>query len=156
MYERATPLTCGTLDSGLLYTGRVSADASPRRVLVVDDDDAVRDLLKDFLERHGYLVSTVADGKAALNVMATEPPHVVLLDLRLPVMSGRDALDRLGTNDAPANPAVLLLSAAPELESTALEPGAAGTLGKPFDPTALLALLERLVPLAIAGSRSAR
>jgi DNA-binding response OmpR family regulator len=118
-----------------------------RRVLVVEDDATVRDLLQDLLERQGFAVSTAESGEAALSTLASQRPHIVLLDLALSGLSGWDVLEQMRTEGAgPADPSVLLLSASPDLEATALAYGTAGALAKPFEPATLLALLERLVP----------
>lgn len=69
------------------------------RILVVDDNDALRENLAEALELEGYKVVVAADGDAALmHLEAEPPPGVVLLDLMLPGMSGRDLLALIRTN----------------------------------------------------------
>jgi CheY-like chemotaxis protein len=65
-----------------------------RSILVVDDEEAIRSLLVSFLEPKGYRVSTAGDGREALRQIGEEPPHLVVLDLRLPEMDGMEALRR--------------------------------------------------------------
>lgn len=70
----------------------VASPAGVAHVLVVDDNMAVRQLLADFLSAEGYRVSAVASGEEALARIAESPPHVVLLDLALPGISGLEVL----------------------------------------------------------------
>ena len=64
-------------------------------VLVVEDEAESRDTLRELLELEGYVVETASDGKAALELMETIDPCVVLLDLFMPVMDGWQVIDRL-------------------------------------------------------------
>ena len=65
------------------------------RILVVDDEESIRNLMRMTLELDGYKVSTAADGPTALEIFEKENPEVVLLDVRLPGMSGIEILDRI-------------------------------------------------------------
>lgn len=83
----------------------------PTTVLVVDDEDDIVALLRDFLEAEGYVVLTAADGAAALETLAREPVDCLLLDVMMPGQSGFDVLRRIReTRDVP----VLFLSARQE------------------------------------------
>ena len=64
-------------------------------ILVVDDEESIRNLMRMTLELDGYEVSTAADGPTALDIFEKENPEVVLLDVRLPGMSGIEILDRI-------------------------------------------------------------
>lgn len=120
------------------------------RVLVADDDRAIRETLRAVLEEEGYAVVEAADGGRALEILrAQAAPHVVLLDLRMPVMDGAAVLrtvaadERLATRHAYA-----IITANPELVPAALD-GAKGRLLsvpvilKPFDLDAVLETVER-------------
>ena len=72
--------------------GNGSRDGGRRRVLVVEDDIALRDALSDFLQSAGHVVDSVGDGQAALERMRHTPPDAVILDLMLPVMDGWQVL----------------------------------------------------------------
>ena len=61
---------------------------SKKRILIVDDEDGIRDLLKERLEEEGYTCHTASTGDAALEVLAAEPVHVALLDIIMPGMTG--------------------------------------------------------------------
>ena len=108
------------------------------RVLVVDDDEAVRVLLTRYLEMEGFDVEPVADGESALNVIATSAPDLVLLDLMLPAQDGLDVLTRLRrSSDVPV---ILLTARGSEADRIlGLKMGADDYVVKPFSPGELTA-----------------
>ena len=81
-------------------------------VLVVEDEAESRDTLRELLELEGYTVETASDGKAALEVLETIDPCVVLLDLFMPVMDGWQVIDRLRTDGRLARMNVLIITSA--------------------------------------------
>lgn len=111
-------------------------------VLVVDDDPGVRDVLADALEADGFEVSTASNGREALRCIGVEEPAVMLLDLQMPVMDGRELLRTL--HQARLDVPVVLMSATPQVAGEAAEAHAAGYLSKPFDLDQALSLVERL------------
>lgn len=117
-------------------------------ILVVDDEEDVRDLLSRFLTRRGYEVDTAADGEAALEAVAQEKPDIVLLDIKLPKLSGLDVLERL--RDEASDVAIITMSGVAD-ENTArrsLELGAADFVTKPFNlPYLETSLLAKLILL---------
>ncbi len=122
------------------------------RVLVVDDDAGVRNLLLRYLELEGYAVDAAADGRAALATMVEHPPDLVLLDVMLPVQDGFDFLAQLRrTTDVP----VIMLTARSEGSSRVLglRLGADDYIAKPFSLDELSARLEAV--LRRGGRRSA-
>jgi DNA-binding response OmpR family regulator len=74
------------------------ADEQPKKVLVVEDEGAMRDIVAHKLQTHGFLVSQAADGKEALEVFAKEHPDLVLLDLMLPEVDGFTVLQTIRSN----------------------------------------------------------
>ena len=112
-------------------------------VLVVDDNDAIRAMVQEVLEAEGYLVSTAADGREALDHIAASPPTVVLLDLQMPVLDGwqTQAALRQQRPDIP----VVFMTAGNRTQHEAAHHQAAGYLAKPFDITDLLDTVERFV-----------
>lgn len=118
----------------------------PIRVLVVDDDPGLRDLLHRYLTREGFTVETVADGAALRAALAANRPDILILDLMLPGEDGLSLLRAL-KGGAFADLPVLMLSARGEDidRIVGLETGADDYLGKPFNPRELLARLRALL-----------
>ena len=118
----------------------VSCTGRPmERILVVEDDRAVQKALKRLFEAEGFAVEISADGKSALEAYRAATPAAVVLDLRLPAMSGRDVCREI-KEQAPALP-VIILSAANDVSDKVLllELGADDYVTKPFSPRELLA-----------------
>ena len=111
---------------------------TPDRVLVVDDEPAIRRLLRTALERVGHAVSEAADAATALAVLAADRPAVVLLDLGLP---DRDGLELIPLVRARSDATILIVSAreATEQKVAALDLGADDYVTKPFDTDEVLA-----------------
>ncbi|MEV0666369.1 response regulator transcription factor [Actinomadura luteofluorescens] len=131
-------------------------DAPTPRILVVDDEPAVRESLTSSLEFEGYRVTGAADGVAALDQVEREAPDLVVLDVLMPRMDGLTTCRRLRALGA-AMP-VLMLTARDMVGDrvTGLDAGADDYLAKPFDLDELLArvraLLRRAAMTAPAGA----
>lgn len=113
-----------------------------RSALVVDDADDLRLVMRLALEEAGWHVREAADGAEAIDVLETgEPPDLMLLDLRMPVLDGMGVLDWMDQHGWSSRVRVVVLSAWADQE-TAREITARGHrwLGKPFDMAELLAL----------------
>jgi DNA-binding response OmpR family regulator len=108
------------------------------RVLVVDDDATVRDVVARYLGDAGYRVDVAADGDAALRAVAGAHPDAVVLDLMLPGSSGLDVCRELRAGPAP--PAIVMLTALGEQDDRirGLELGADDYVAKPFSPRELV------------------
>ena len=134
--------------------GGVNASAPRSRVLVVDDDKAVRESLRRSLEFNGYEVALAADGAEALAGIAGTDPDVVVMDVMMPRLDGIEATRALRTagNDVP----ILVLTARDAVGDRVegLDAGADDYLTKPFALEELLArlraLLRRVVPAEAA------
>jgi DNA-binding response OmpR family regulator len=109
------------------------------RILVVEDDPAVQKALRRLFETEGYTVEVQADGKSALESFQAAPPAAIVLDLRLPKVSGRDVCKEIKAL-APSLP-IVVLSAASDVSDKVLllELGADDYVTKPFSPRELLA-----------------
>jgi len=109
------------------------------RILVVEDDPAVQKALRRLFESEGYTVEVQADGKSALESFQAAPPAVVILDLRLPKLSGGDVCKEIKAQ-APTLP-IVVLSATSDVSDKVLllELGADDYVTKPFSPRELLA-----------------
>ena len=81
---------------------------TPASVLVVDDDDDIREVLELALVEQGYVVSQASNGRAALEVVSHEMPSLILLDMKMPVMSGWEFAAELGRRYARRAPIVVI------------------------------------------------
>ncbi len=100
-------------------------------ILVIEDDVALRDMVKMALEDENYEVQVAGNGREGLECLARQKPDLILLDLRMPVMSGWEfAREMQARNGHPAP--VLVMSAAKDAEREAAQIGAVGCLAKPF------------------------
>lgn len=116
-------------------------------VLLVEDEDSLRLVLRDLLERDGFTVLEAADGIAALDEIDRQPPDAVVLDLNLPRLDGYAVLTRLRARPATfALPVIVLTAKSDEdNEVRVFELGADDFLTKPFRPRALTARLRALL-----------
>lgn len=116
----------------------------PSRVLVVEDDEAIRALLTELLAEEGYAVRAAADGQEALALLAGWRPDAIVLDLVMPVMDGwafRAAQrQRPALRDVP----VVVVSASGDLGPPVEALAPAAVLPKPFDIAQLVAAVDRL------------
>jgi CheY-like chemotaxis protein len=105
-------------------------------ILIVDDDADFRFGLRAALELKGYQVDEAAHGEEALAILSTKPPLLVLLDLQMPVMNGRELLQRMrATPELEDLPVVIISGFGFEWEAELM--GAQGYIGKPFEPEEL-------------------
>jgi DNA-binding response OmpR family regulator len=108
----------------------------PARVLVVDDDPTVSDVVRRYLERAGIAVDVVGDGESALRSALANPPDLLVLDLMLPGMSGLEVCRRLRASQP--TPIVMLTALGEESDRVlGLELGADDYVTKPFSPREL-------------------
>ncbi|MDX9848922.1 MAG: response regulator [Anaerolineaceae bacterium] len=114
------------------------------RVLVIDDDPAMTDLLRIILTSNQMEVKVVNDGQAGLDSLASYKPNIIILDLLMPELDGWKVCQRIKEfNQIP----ILILSAvdSPSKIAEALDAGADGYLIKPVTTTSLIALINNLV-----------
>ncbi|WP_367124134.1 response regulator [Streptomyces phytohabitans] len=115
------------------------------RVLVVDDNKVIRQLIKVNLELEGFEVVTADDGAECLEVVHRVRPDVITLDVVMPRLDGLRTAARLRSDPRTRHIAVAIVSACPQAEIDA--EGGAGVdavLAKPFDPAALVRMVRRL------------
>jgi DNA-binding response OmpR family regulator len=113
-------------------------------ILVVDDDPDLRLALVDVLEESGYRVLAAENGRAALEVLRTETPNLILLDVMMPVMNGIDFVAELQKDSNKAAIPILIFSAHTDHEHLAGSLRVAGSLGKPVRVDDLLAAVEAI------------
>ncbi len=114
------------------------------RVLVAEDDDALRSVLERGLHRAGYVVDSVSDGSDALAYLRAYEYEVAVLDWRMPVMSGLDVVRRLRSSGARVPILMLTARDMPADRVLGLDEGADDYMVKPFDFPELLARLRAL------------
>ncbi len=123
-------------------------------ILLADDDPSIADTLAPFLERAGFHVLTVSNGAAALDKVHSHRPALVILDVLMPRMDGREVLRRMRRENLWI-PTILLTQVGESSErALALEEGADDYLNKPFDPHELLARARAVLRRARPGERS--
>lgn len=124
------------------------------RLLLVDDDEAITGALSAFLGRCGYDVRVAADGEAGLDAVAAEVPDLVVSDVLMPHMDGREFVRRLRERDLWL-PVILLTQVGESWQrSAALDEGADDYLNKPFDPQELLSRIRAVLRRASQGTAS--
>ncbi len=121
--------------------------AAPKKVLLVEDEDALRRVMKDLLEREGFVCFEAADGVKALDEIDRAAPDIVVLDLNLPRLDGYGVLSHLRARPATQELPVIVLTAKGDEDSEVrvFEFGASDYLTKPFRPRALSARLHSLL-----------
>jgi excisionase family DNA binding protein len=129
--------------------------ASPRRpegarrlILIVDDDERLREFIRVNLEMEGYAVREAGSAEEGLEVLEEEPPDLILLDVMMPKVDGWEMLRRVHERHGVGSIPVIMFSGKVEEESmrTATSRGAQGFIGKPFNPQQLIESTKQLVP----------
>src|SRR5512136_1487659 len=115
-----------------------------KRILLVDDDEKLRRLIKEYLEGYEFQVFTLADGEAVMNSIRKELPELVILDVMLPKKDGLEVLKEIRV--ASHVPVIMLTAKGEEADRVVgLELGADDYLPKPFSPRELLARIRAVV-----------
>src|SRR6266550_3842336 len=151
----AEPVTAGPvstvfdlLEEHVPPARRSGAHGQPAsKVLLVDDEDSLRKVMRDLLERDGYVVTEARDGVQALDQVDRVGPDIIVLDLNLPGLDGYGVLSHLRSRPATANIPVIVLTAKgdEDNEVRVFELGADDFLTKPFRARALSARLEAVL-----------
>ena len=119
----------------------------PTRVLVVEDDPDIAELVTRYLEKAGYAATRVSSGRDALDAVRAKAPDLVVLDVMLPHVDGLEVCRLLRANEHTASiPIIMLTARAEESERiVGLEMGADDYLAKPFSPNELVARVRALL-----------
>jgi CheY-like chemotaxis protein len=117
------------------------------KILLVEDEDSLRRVMKDLLEREGYVISEARDGVQALDQVDRHAPDLIMLDLNLPGLDGYTVLEQLRSRPATAHIPVIVLTAKgdEDNEVRVFELGADDFLTKPFRARALSARLQAVL-----------
>src|SRR3954466_1153631 len=126
----------------------------PTRILVVEDDPDIADLVARYLDKAGFTTERAVSGREALHAIAARPPALVVLDLMLPQLDGLEVCRLLRANEATAAiPIIMLTARAEESERiVGLELGADDSLAKPFSPNELVARVRAFLRRAQRGA----
>jgi DNA-binding response OmpR family regulator len=121
--------------------------AEAQRILICDDDPAILRVLEVNLEVEGYDVLLAHHGEEAYEVAVAEKPDLIILDIMMPRLDGYQTCEKLKATDETKDIPVIFLSAKAQQSDIdrGREYGVADYLTKPFDPTDLLDVVERLV-----------
>ena len=119
----------------------------PMRILIVEDDPDIAELVGRYLDKAGFITDRVASGREALTAIAARPPDLLVLDLMLPHVDGLEVCRVLRANETTAAiPIIMLTARAEESERiVGLELGADDYLAKPFRPNELVARVRALL-----------
>lgn len=120
------------------------------RILIADDEDDIRLIVKILLTRAGFEVVEARDGRQALEFATADPPDLALFDIRMPYMTGLEALEQLKANPSTAGFPVLIVSA--YVQESEIQRGkalgAVGYITKPFQPSDLLGRVNEVLAAA--------
>jgi DNA-binding response OmpR family regulator len=134
--------------------GTPHADRQPRRILVVEDQRDIAEMLVFNLGRAGYQATAVHDGRSALQMIEKSPPDLLLLDVMIPELSGTELASRLRSTPTTSNLPIIMLTARTEEvdQLVGLTVGADDYITKPFSMNVLLARIEAVLRRASAAA----
>lgn len=116
--------------------------AAKKKILIVDDEEAILKILSIKLRVSGYDVIAASDGRKGLELVRSEKPDLVVLDVILPKMNGLQVLEKLQER---SNLPIIAFSARPENAQKVISLGADDFIAKPFDVDALIKRIEKLL-----------
>jgi DNA-binding response OmpR family regulator len=120
----------------------VLKESGMKRILVVDDDLSILEVLQLMLEEEDYVIETIAISEEIYRRVADFQPHLILLDVLMTGIDGRVIARTLKQQSETRNIPIIMLSATPSVQEAALAAGADEFLAKPFEIDTLLALIE--------------
>jgi two-component system, cell cycle response regulator DivK len=119
-----------------------------KRILVVEDTEDNRRILRDLLTRAGFELIEAADGQSGVSMATAHRPDLILMDIQLPIFDGYEATRRIKANpDTRDIPIIAVTSYALSGDETkALAAGCDGYVAKPYSPRRILAMVQELLP----------
>ena len=123
----------------------MSQISSSAPILVVDDDQTIRETVAEALQLDGFHVETARNGAEALAVVRARCPSGIVLDLMMPIMDGWQFLERCRDGELCTGIPVVVMSAYNKLPEEAARLGVKGCIAKPFDLDVLIGAIERAV-----------
>lgn len=140
------------LGNTLILQPRGTSVSGPSRILLVDDDDDGRSIVKELLEGDGYVVTEARNGSVALELLTNAPePSLVILDLEMPVMSGDELIAAMKRHAALSELPVLIVSGSGKTVVPAGKP-VVGFLPKPLDVDTLSAKVKACLGTTLVAS----
>jgi two-component system alkaline phosphatase synthesis response regulator PhoP len=132
-------------ESRVAILNRVAQAEPMKTILIVEDEYAIAETLRELLEQEGFQVATAANGEDALTTLSTVRPNLILMDIMMPVLDGIETLRRIRANDRLHAIPIILMSAAPKVTIAAIdERQFSAFLKKPFDIQTLLEKVGQL------------
>jgi DNA-binding response OmpR family regulator len=119
-----------------------------RRILVIEDDENVLEVIQLLLSQAGYQVFTSATGKDIFDLIHDCQPHVILLDILLGELNGRDLCKAVKSHPETCHIPVIIVSSLQNIYNTIADEGANDIIAKPFTEEILLARVQRQLPTA--------
>ena len=152
----AAPVSLESITEGMNSTAQTGKTADVRRILLVDDDLQLCEMLAEYLETEGFELVTVHDGEAGVEAARDANVDVVVMDITMPVMDGFEALRRI--RKASDVPVLMLTARGDEVDRiVGLEIGADDYLPKPFNPRELVARLRAILRrVSVTSSETSR
>jgi CheY-like chemotaxis protein len=115
-----------------------------KRILISDDDEGILDAIKTMCEVLGYEVHIVADGNEVMEAVKQLKPDLLLLDIWMSGVDGREVCQQLKADPTTSELPILMISASQQIKTSALNCGANDFLAKPFEMTAMMEKIETL------------
>ena len=123
-----------------------TAGVKLKQILIIEDDEGVRELLCQALQMRGFQVREAADGLAGLRQLEAYEPDLLIVDLGLPVATGFDVVEELRASAGTRmTPAVAISGYEDRIKEARQNPAFVAVLAKPFDPETLVRMVERIL-----------
>lgn len=123
----------------------VAENQAEKKVLIADDDEAIVEITSMMLEMAGYKVINTLDGNLVLNLLLEYKPDLLLLDVLMGDVDGRDVCKVIKSREDTRHTPVLIFSASHEIKQSALDAGADGFMEKPFNMSEILGKIKELI-----------
>ncbi|HTL39394.1 MAG TPA: response regulator [Methylomirabilota bacterium] len=114
-----------------------------KKILIVEDDPSISELIKTILDDQGFTTYTCLDGKGVLKMAKELMPNVILLDLQIPGVTGENVTRLIKNNRETAHIPVIIISAQNNLAATVRKIRADDSIGKPFDLDHLVGIVNK-------------
>src|SRR5258708_9338885 len=114
-----------------------------KKVLVIDDNNAIREVIKVVLEENGYVVASISENEPTIAFVENYKPHIILLDIFMPGINGQDIARQLKAKKTTKHIPIIITSAHSDISSVVAAIGVDSYLEKPFDIDNLVKIVEK-------------